>query len=115
MEKAVSHTMLDAGVHLFVLCLFSDPAPNHSHTILLLLPECSVCPSRSRMRGRRLLDELTTAQEAAEMLGISQTQMLMEMFGSNPRSCLYQAFDIQVRFNVTETFYTSPNDPCEIQ
>ena len=99
---------------LICLCFFPDTPANHSRTIILFLPECSVCNSRSRTRGRRRLDEVTTAQEAAEMLGISQTQMVMEMFGSNPGSCLYQASDIQVRFNVTQTFYTSPPDPCEV-
>ena len=67
------------------------------------------------MRGRRHLDEVTTAQEAADMLSISQTQMLMEMFGTNPGSCLYQESNIQVRFNITETFYSSPPDPCEFE
>lgn len=77
--------------------------------------KCSICSAPRSTRGRRQLDEIKTAQEAAEMLSLSQTQMLRAMFGTNPGSCLYQDSEVQVTFNITETFYKSPPDPCEFE
>jgi hypothetical protein len=90
---------------------FVNSLPLHTSNFISI-SACRLCSPDEKLRGRRRLNALSAAEEAAHLASLELTNLIKITFVDDPESCLHQDWATAVIVTVIEVTQT-PQDPCE--